>query len=292
MNKDNFEDKVFVLGSFAIKSMLYEVSAFPKPGLVTPLSKGAHRDMDYFTFIDSTCALLKTMIKFSECGFQSKNEKEIFKEARNIGKVGDLDMVKSTKGVNTHRGMIFLMGVSLGAVAKTLYENKSFIEIEDTIKNMTKGLVDKDLYKGIKLKSEENLTYGEVLYKKYGITGIRGEVEKGIPIVFRHSLRCYEKNRDLNNNDRLIDTLINIMTVCEDTNIIHRHNLETLKYMQSKAKYIVELGGMRKEGGRKAIRDLNDEFIEKNISPGGSADILALTVFFSLVKENYNSLKD
>ncbi|WP_138204852.1 triphosphoribosyl-dephospho-CoA synthase CitG [Haloimpatiens lingqiaonensis] len=291
MNKENYreqynhKDKIYTVASLAVKAMLYEVSAFPKPGLVTPVSNGAHKDMNYFTFIDSTCALMETMIKFSEIGFSSKGEKEIFKEARDIGKIGDKHMLQSTNGVNTHKGMIFLMGLSCIAALKTMYEKKNFDEIENTIKRMTKGIVREDLEEAMDGKDENSLTYGEFLYKNYGIKGIRGEVEKGIPIVFEHSLKIYEENNDLDTNDRLVHTLIGIMSCCEDTNVIHRHNIEVLKEVQNKAKYIMKIGGMQTKNGRKAVKDLNDEFISRNISPGGCADLLAVTVFFHNVKK-------
>ncbi|WP_102399118.1 triphosphoribosyl-dephospho-CoA synthase CitG [Haloimpatiens massiliensis] len=298
MNKENcreiykYRDEIYNIASFAVKAMLYEVSAFPKPGLVTPVSNGAHEDMNYFTFIDSTCALMETMIKFSEVGFSSKGEKEIFKEAREIGKIGDKHMLQSTNGVNTHKGMIFLMGLCCIAVAKDIYEEKNFDEIENIIKRMTRGIVKEDLEEAIKGKDHEALTYGELLYKNYGIKGIRGEVEMGMPIVFTHSLKIYEENNDLDTNDRLVHTLIAIMSCCEDTNVIHRHNIEVLKEVQNKAKYIMKIGGMQTKNGRKAVEDLSTEFINRNISPGGCADLLAVTVFFSLVKEKYGFLED
>lgn len=286
----NYKDKVFTVSSMAVKAMLYEVSAFPKPGLVTPISTGAHKDMDYFTFIDSTCALMETMIKFSEVGFSSKGEKEIFNEARKIGKIGDKHMLESTNGVNTHKGMIFLMGISCMATTKAMYHGKSFNEIKNIIKAMTRGIVKEDLEEAIKEKHEDTLTYGELLYKNYGITGVRGEVEKGIPVVFNQGLKIYEENDELQENYRLVHTLIAIMSCCEDTNVIHRKNIEVLREIQNKAKDIMKIGGMKTENGRKAVEDLNKEFINRNISPGGCADLLAITVFFHNVKKLFESI--
>lgn len=145
------------ISSFAIQAMLYEVSSYPSPGLVSPMSNGAHRDMDYFTFIDSTSVLSK-------------------------------------------------------------------------------------------------------------------------------------QNSDLNLNDRLVHTLIGIMGVCNDSTIIHRHNPQILEEVKDKARKIIEIGGMKTACGREKINNLCEEFIERNISPGGSADLLGVTVFLYLV-EQYMSNK-
>ncbi|MFD3155668.1 triphosphoribosyl-dephospho-CoA synthase CitG [Haloimpatiens sp. FM7330] len=289
MKNYNICDKAFEIASFAVKSMLYEVTAFPKPGLVTPVSCGAHKDMNYYTFLDSSCSLMKYMTLFVQHGFSNESERIIFQKARKLGMEAEKYMFDNTHKINTHKGMIFLMGISCVAVGKVIHEGKSFKDIKNVIQNMAKGVVKNEL-ESIKNTNNENktLTYGEKLYKKYGIAGIRGEVEKGIPIVFEYSLQCYEKNSDLSNNDRLVHTLIQIMQYCEDTNVLHRHSIEVLNEIQSKAKYIISLGGMRSEKGRQAVENLAKEFVERGISPGGVADILAVTVFFYLVKKHLN----
>lgn len=75
------------------------------------------------------------------------------------------------------------------------------------------------------------------------------------------------------------------MEVCNDSTIIHRHNPQTLEEVKEKAKDIIKLGGMKTTQGREKINDLSTEFIERNISPGGSADLLAVTVFLHLVEQ-------
>ncbi|SFU85875.1 ATP:dephospho-CoA triphosphoribosyl transferase [Clostridium sp. DSM 8431] len=69
-------------------------------------------------------------------------------------------------------------------------------------------------------------------------------MEKGIPTVFDFSLDLYRKNNHLNLNDRLVHTLIGLMSVCNDTTIIHRHDIETLEEVKNKAENIIDLGGM------------------------------------------------
>lgn len=294
-NKEDGEDemkneKVFTVNEFsmkisslAIQAMLYEVACYPSPGLVSPISNGAHKDMNYFTFIDSTSVLSKYLALFVQDGYSDKSYKDIFNNIRAIGVEAEKDMFIKTKGINTHKGMLFLIGVACAAVGKAVYEKKSFLQVKDIIKQMTAGIVEKELSA---LKNNNcNLSHGEKLYLKYKNEGIRGEVQRGIPTVFDFSLDFYKQSADLSLNDRLVHTLIGIMQICDDSTIIHRHNPQVLEEVKEKAKKITELGGMKTNYGREKINNLCEEFIRRNISPGGSADLLGVTVFLYLVEK-------
>ncbi len=275
-------DSAFAIGSLAVQAMLYEVSCFPSPGLVSPVSNGAHKDMNYYTFIDSTVALSKYFSIFAQEGMSDKACKEIFAGIRRTGVEAEGEMFAKTKGVNTHKGMLFLMGISCAAVGKALYDKKEFADIPGIIKEMTVGLVKEELKP---LKEKDSLSNGERLFLKYNSKGIRGEVEEGIPTVFKYGLDAYRQRGDLPLNHRLIHTLISIMQVCEDTTILHRHSPEVLEEVRGRAKDIMNSGGMSSDEGRHKLELLCDEFIKRNISPGGSADLLGTTVFFYLVEE-------
>ncbi|AZV57484.1 triphosphoribosyl-dephospho-CoA synthase CitG [Clostridium sp. AWRP] len=276
-----------IIGGFAVQAMIYEVSCYPSPGLVSPVSCGAHKDMNFFTFIDSTSVLSRYMTMFVQEGLSDKSYKELFNSIRNLGMEAEKDMFIKTKEVNTHKGMLFLMGVTCAAVGKAIYEGKKFGKIRSIIKQMTKGIVSKELFT---LKDSTNLSHGEKLFIKYKTEGVRGEVERGLPTVFDFSLDFYKKNVDLNTNDRLVHTLIGIMQICDDSTIIYRHSPEVLEEVKEKAREVLSAGGMRISEGRKKINDLCNEFIEKNVSPGGSADLLGVTVFLYLVEEYMKSL--
>lgn len=285
-NKYLISREAFAIAEYAIEAMLYEVAAYPSPGLVSSISKGAHSDMDHYCFIKSTSILSKYMVLFAEEGYSSKTPKEIFAAIRNIGIEAENEMFKGTKGVNTHKGMIFLLGISCAAVTKAIYEKKNFGEIQVIIKEMTRGLVQNEL---LYMNKDKVTSYGEKLFVKYKVEGIRGQVERGIPLVFDYATRVYKENKSMNLNDRLIHTLICIMQHCEDSNVLHRHSMETLKEVQQKAAYIISIGGMTTEIGKGAIENLDSEFIKQNISPGGSADLLAVTVFFNSIEEYFSN---
>jgi triphosphoribosyl-dephospho-CoA synthase len=278
--------KSFDIASLAIEAMLYEVASFPSPGLVSSISKGAHSDMDHYSFIKSTSILSKYMVLFAEEGLSNKTPKEIFNSIRNIGMKAESEMFKGTKGVNTHKGMIFLLGISCAAVTKAIYDKSDFREVQDIIKQMTIGIVQDELSY---MNSDKVKSHGEQLFIKYKVEGIRGQVERGLPLVFDYSIAIYKENSVLELNDRLIHTLLCIMQHCEDSNVLHRHSMKTLNEVQQKAVQIVSLGGMTTTSGKAAIEALDREFIRRGISPGGAADLLAVTVFFNLVEEYLNN---
>jgi len=100
-----------IISNLAIQAMIYEGSCYPSPGLVSPISCGAHKDMNFYTFIDSASILSKYLPLFVQKGFSHKTYKEIFDGVRLIGIEAEKDMFAKTKGINTHKGMLFLIGI-------------------------------------------------------------------------------------------------------------------------------------------------------------------------------------
>ena len=280
-------DVAQTVSGLATQAMIYEASCFPVPGLVSPVSNGAHTDMNYYTFIDSACALAKFFVLFTAVGLSGQPDKQIFDQIRVIGQKAEQEMFQKTNGVNTHKGMLFVLGICCAAVGKTFYGCESFDTIAETIRSMTSGLVAAELERA-SLMEKTHLTHGEKIFLRHSLPGVRAEVEAGLPTVFVHALPCYEASVDLAENDRLVHTLLAIMRICDDTNIVHRHSPETLAEVQAKAAAVMAVGGMRSAAGRAAIEALEADFAARRISPGGSADLLGITVFLSLVRKRFN----
>jgi len=287
--KHSFAEHSLNLASLAVQAMLYEVSCQPSPGLVSRASSGAHKDMDYFTFMDSVVALIKPLLQCTEAGFSADDPKRIFEEIRLIGQLGEQEMFQKTAGINTHKGMLFLLGVCCAAGGKALYSGARFSSLRSIIEAMTSGLVERELssrYREFKNADEFSLTHGERLFLHHKVEGIRGEVQRGLPTVFDFALGFYKENQDLSKNYRLVQTLLGIMQHCEDSTILFRYSIETLREVQERAKQIIFIGGVKSHQGIKAIEAMDEDFSKRNISPGGSADLLGVTVFLDLL-ENY-----
>lgn len=285
---NNVSDQCINIASLAVQAMLYEASCNPSPGLVSRASSGAHLDMDYFTFLDSATTLINPLIRCVEAGFTSSTPMEIFHRIRQIGQLGEQQMLHKTSGVNTHRGMFFLLGVCCAAGGNALYCGAHFASLPSIIKAMTSGLVERELssrYLEFKNADESSLTHGERLFLHYKVEGIRGEVQRGLPTVFDFSLGFYKENQALSKNHRLVQTLLAIMQHCEDSTILYRHSIETLIEVQERAKQIISIGGVRTPQGIKAIEEMDEDFSKRKISPGGSADLLGVTVFLDLLED-------
>ncbi|AKL96876.1 2-(5''-triphosphoribosyl)-3'-dephosphocoenzyme-A synthase CitG [Clostridium aceticum] len=277
------------LSELAIKSMLYEVSATPKPGLVDRNNAGAHKDMDFFTFMASSAALSNTFYQCAKAGtgFEGKALTELMNSIRPIGIQGEKRMFRTTQGINTHKGLIFSLGIIVAVAAVQYREAQSLkMQVEkicDKVKSMTKGISDRELGN---VSKASPCTYGEKLFQKYGVKGIRGEVESGFHTVRTHSLPIFQEliKSGKNMNDTLVQVLLHLMTVTEDSNILGRHDWETLEYVKTSAREVLDRGGMFTEEGKQRIIKMDREFIDRNISPGGSADLLAVTMMFGALK--------
>ncbi|MBQ7666100.1 MAG: triphosphoribosyl-dephospho-CoA synthase, partial [Synergistaceae bacterium] len=211
----------------------------------------------------------------------------IFPYIREIGIESERIMFDSTGGINTHKGEIFSLGV-LSASAGYLEGMKHNINPEDIMNTaglMCKGLCERDFSEAIR-KPSEQLTKGERIYIEHGITGIRGEAEAGYPVVRDYALPALRKYlaEGLSLNDSLVMTLIHIMSVNDDTNVIARHGLNVCEEVKEMSRDIIT-----NHEGIDEICGLDDEFIKRNISPSGSADLLAVTYFMYAIEHQDTS---
>lgn len=270
--------KAFKIGEAAILGMLYEVSASPSPGLVSPYSSGVHRDMDFFTFMRSSSSIAYAMYLCAQIGMDYQID-EILKNIRCIGIDAEKNMLKATVGVNTHRGFLFLGGLVCAAAGYCVQTSRELNRnnISSICSNICIGMVDRELKE---LKHKEKLSNGERLYIEHGLTGVRGEAEGGLPTVLEVGLPMYEEGiyYNLPTGEALCHSLMGIMTKVEDTTVVNRCGTEGLAFMRKLAGISVEIGGMKTVEGKEFIHDLDSVFNENNISPGGAADILAITV--------------
>ena len=284
---DKAEELAFKITNYAKRAIIFEVSTTPKPGLVDRLNDGAHKDMNFLTFLKSSSAIFKGLKSCALEGvnFKGENSIELMDRIRNPGISCEKDMLRATVGVNTHKGIIFSLGVLLAASGKLITLRKdSSLKAEDIcseVIRMAQGLIHKDF---MNLEDKENLTHGELLYKRDGIRGIRGEVEEGFPTVRNYALpliREWSLKRELSLNELFLEILMNIMANNEDTNVLARAGKAGLDYTKKSAKEFIKLGGIRKKGYEELLQELNRDFVCKNISPGGSADLLAVSIFLA-----------
>lgn len=281
----------------ALKSLLYEVSLSPKPGLVDRFDNGAHDDMCFQTFIDSSLALAPFFEVYVSTGFNmsSQTPQETFKHLRDIGiKVEDA-MFTATKGINTHKGVNFSLAVILGATGRWLaqknialnqpyhFSPQDVTAICQVAAELSSDVLTMDLQD---LTRKKRLSYGEKLFLDYGITGPRGEANAGFPSITQKALPYF---KDLiihgHNLEKVqLQLLLYLMTFVEDGNLIHRGGIQAWQTVQEEAKQLLDQD-LTEDQLKKALSDYNTTLINRHLSPGGSADLLAITLFFAFLEE-------
>ena len=278
-----FDADLQKVGQYLTQAILLEVSTHPKPGLVTRLSNGAHKDMSIFTFMMSSAVLSKAFNDLQDIGQAHRGTlAELFCKLRSYGVGAEAELLRVTKGVNTQRGILFAGGIVSAVSGYAMNMGLSRDALLPLIKEMAAGLVAREL----KNLDHAAMTAGEKLYYKYGITGIRGEVENGFPSVVNYGLPALEDafNKGATINDAFVHALISLMTVVEDSNVIWRTDYDTLLEVQRIAKNILSLGSVFTEKGRMAIAETERYFLQRRISPGGSADLLSVTITLYLLE--------
>lgn len=286
-------------------ALLAEVSATPKPGLVDRRDNGAHTDMCFDTFVASTAAIVPHLTEMARVGFEWEDTEvchrsaqsgstecatdkanadhshcSLFRAIRPIGMEAERAMFAATGGINTHKGMIFSMG--LIAAASGLYYRRHGNFQPEAILELSGTLCLDELKRDfVSMDPEHPKTHGEKLYARYGSRGIRGEAMNGFPAIRDVALPVIR--RGMNHgaaaaNQAYLNTLLALMAQVDDTNVLIRTSPELLAFEKAEAARIIALGGADTDAGMDALRLLNEEFIRLNISPGGCADLLAVTI--------------
>ena len=266
----------------ACQALLYEVAITPKPGLVDRENSGSHRDMDFFTFQASAAALQPYFAQCVRIGRQGGAPEETLRALRLPGKLAEAEMRRATVGVNTHKGAIFSMGILCGALGRLDRESWGNPDrILDECAAMAKGIVSED-YRD--LTPETAKTAGQKLYLRYGITGVRGQAEAGFPAVREAGLPTLEAAlaAGKNINEASCAALLALLVHTADTNMIHRGGFDGMQQATLEVREILDRENFP---SRETLESLDKRFIEKNLSPGGSADLLALTLFLHFLRE-------
>lgn len=285
---EGYADRVAALAS---RALLYEVAVTPKPGLVDRSNSGAHQDMDIFSFLGSTATLtpyLRDCVLLGIAGSRL-SPGELFRTLRYPGRLAEDEMLRTTGGVNTHKGAIFSMGILCAALG-CLYDREAPWHAADVFtlcRKMCTGLVEKELAAQF---SDVRPTNGEQLYRRYHIPGVRGEAAAGFPSVEQIGLPALKQHlaegRNLNDAGAL--TLLHLMAHVEDTNLIHRSDPDTAAQLREEIRDLLARGNIAVH----ELEALDDQLSRRGLSAGGCADLLALSFLMYLAETELAPLSE
>ncbi len=265
------------IASTAVQSLIDEVNTTPKPGLVDRRNSGSHTDMDIGHFIASANSLkpyFKECVKIGQ-DTAAHLPQETFSLLRQAGLAAEKTMYRATGGVNTHKGIIYTMGILCGSIGRLWTPEAPIAEnaaIASECARIVSNSIDSDF------ASADSSTAGLQLYRKYGMKGIRGEVAAGLPSVTGISLPAYKDglNKGLSPNDAGAVTLLHLIAKVKDTNLYHRGGCEGAAWAVEAAQMLLSNAACPPIS---MIGKLDEAFIDRNLSPGGCADLLAVTYF-------------
>lgn len=254
----------YIIAHLATQALQAELDTTPKPGLVDKDNNGAHRDMDYALMQRSIDTLHPYFVKLALLGCADTLPSHT--AIRDAGIEAEKAMLAATNGVNTHKGALFSMGLAVVAAA----HEKNTDSLQTTIKALAASFPDTSGTHGSKAK----------LLSK-GTTAIKGALDnarEGYEILFTEWLPFYIERRKEHDAYTLHKTLLRIMCDLDDTNVIYRTDLATAEEVKQEARALLD------SFSKAALKDMDRRYTARNISPGGAADMLSLTIFIGSIQ--------
>ncbi|KAA1049040.1 triphosphoribosyl-dephospho-CoA synthase CitG [Pseudocitrobacter sp. 73] len=255
--------RVINVAALAEEALWQELELTPKPGLVDKSNNGSHRDMDHALFVRSIQAISPWFSRFEEAGraFSRRAKSEQLSLLRPMGIACEQAMLRATHGVNTHKGGVFALGLLCFAAGR-LAENGEQINalsLSSQVSGLCQGMVQRELASRTSMA-----TAGERQFHQFGLTGARGEAESGFATVMRYVLPYW-------NPRAMHEMLLRLMAVNPDSNLVSRGGIVGLRDVQMYAQQLLSRGWEYDDLVR-----MDKQLIERNLSPGGSADLLSV----------------
>src|SRR5579859_4444854 len=263
-----FGDHAEQFGRLAALCLNLEVKTFPKPGLVSHIDSGAHSDMDAELLHRSADTLRPFFRDLALAGAAGAGMDRL----RAIGIAAERAMLAATGGVNTHRGAIFGMGLLCAAAG---YRNARGLR-KPLGRLIAERWGEAILSGPVCLRS-----HGAAAARRHGAGGARTEAAGGYRSVYDLALPALHEARNLAPHDDeavRIHACMTLIATIVDTNLLHRGGAEGLRFAQASASAFLATGGVACPGWRTRAVAMHQEFVARNLSPGGSADLLAMTL--------------
>ena len=263
MNLVPLSDVPYLLSYSATQALQTELDLTPKPGLVDKKDSGSHKDMDYSLMCKSIKSLHPYFTQLALLGCQK--DLPSVREIRTIGLKAEEEMFKTTNGINTHKGALFSMGLAVLCASHIiyLYNNLTAENLQSCISILASRF------------DQPEHTHGDEVLRQNKIKGALYNATDGYKELFGSWLPFYKENKD--GEYCLHRLLLLIMSTLDDTNVYYRKNADTVLKVKQQAKELFDNFSIYE------LEKLNTEYIKENISSGGAADMLSLTIFIASV---------
>lgn len=259
------------IASLAARSLVLELETWPKPGLVSHVDQGSHDDMDAAMFRASARAIRPYFAALAEAGAGGCGMGRL----RIIGLEAEAAMLAATSGVNTHRGAIFGLGLlcaAFGARAAGLTDPAT------PLGEVVAARWGHDIANGPVLLH----SHGERAHRRYGAGGARMEAALGFPSVYDIGVPALRKAAIAcphNGEAQRVEACFALIAAVEDTNVLHRGGTIGLRFARRAAEQFIRRGGIERPDWRERALAVHESFVARHLSPGGSADLLAMSLF-------------
>jgi triphosphoribosyl-dephospho-CoA synthase len=263
-------DNFHWLDQLCLDALHAEAMAWPKPGLVTPLDSGSHRDMNISMFLKSIDALKGTFAEMAMAAAFGQG----FQAMMVAGRKAEVQMLNATNGINTHRGAIFNLGL-LTSASVLRQCNPAFAGLS------CGKVVECEWGESIlAARLSSAATHGNKVYQRYAKGGARGEAAAGFPMVYRFGVPTLRRLLQEGYNDEraIVGTLMTLIEKVDDSNLLWRDGEEGLTFAKQSARNFNINGGVEQPEWRDRLTVIHRSFVERNLSPGGSADLVAASL--------------
>jgi triphosphoribosyl-dephospho-CoA synthase len=271
------------LAELARQALVAEAELTPKPGLVDRRGAGAHSDLSLGLMRRSASAIAPYFAAMVAAAQSMPFGQVLRTEVAAIGRAAESEMLQVTGGSNSHKGAIWILGLLVTAAGQCIDLNPEAVA-QDA--RFLARLPDR--------AQPQLVSHGDMVRARYGSTGARGEAFAGFPNVIQvglPALRAARNSGRTETNSRLA-ALLNIMVRLEDTCVLYRGGIEGLAAVQSCASDVLLAGGPGSVAGDQAMLRLDHELFIRKISPGGSADLLAATLFLDALERDQYAVEE
>lgn len=260
------------LGQLASACLHLELDTYPKPGLVSPVDSGSHRDMDIALMRASADALEPYFADLAVAGASGAEMAEL----RRIGMAAEQAMLAATGGINAHRGAIFGMGLLAAAAGAEGFAGESL-----------GGRVARLWGPTIHRRPPSVLSNGGQAIRRYGVGGASAEASAGFPALYAAALPALREGEAMADGAAeaaRVHALFRLIAVLQDTNLLHRGGADGLAFAQAEAARFLAAGSVSQPNWPLLAEGIHKRFIARNLSPGGAADLLAMALFVRTVE--------